>query len=119
MDPSRFRGTCYQAANWINLGLSKGYARSNGKFTDQHGQKEVMLAYPLQAGARELPTDPAGRPEWHCRSVRLRYASEELRSLRSLLDEVDDGRERHGKRHPPVPAPAPALLASNSYTNRP
>ena len=99
VDPSRFRGTCYRAANWIKLGLSKGYARSNGKFTDRHGQKKVMLVYPLQAGARELLAQAGDRPEWHCKAVRVRYANEELRSLRSLLDEVEDGRGRHGKRH--------------------
>ena len=43
IDPQRYRGTCYRAANWIKLGLTKGYARSNGKYTDKHGQKKVML----------------------------------------------------------------------------
>ena len=111
VDPSRFRGTCYRAANWTKLGLSKGYARSNGKFTDKHGQKKVLLAYPLQAGARELPAQAGDRPEWHCKAVRVRYANEELRSLRSLPDEVEDGRGRHGKRHSPGAVLALQLLS--------
>ena len=111
VDPSRFRGTCYRAANWIELGPSKGYARSNGKFTDKHGQKKVLLAYPLQAGVRELPAQAGDRPEWHCKAVRVRYANEELRSLRSLPDEVEDGRGRHGKRHPPGAVLALQLLS--------
>ena len=32
-----YRGTVYRAANWIAVGLTKGYARSNGKYTDKHG----------------------------------------------------------------------------------
>ena len=36
VEPSRFRGTCYRAANWIKPGPSKGCARSNGRFTDRH-----------------------------------------------------------------------------------
>ena len=30
VDPQLYWGTCYRAANWIKLGLSRGYARSNG-----------------------------------------------------------------------------------------
>ena len=52
VEPQKYRGTVYLASNWIKLGLSKGYARSNGKYTDKHGQRKVMLVYELQAGAR-------------------------------------------------------------------
>ncbi len=43
VEPQKYRGTVYLASNWIKLGLSKGYARSNGKYTDKHGQRKVML----------------------------------------------------------------------------
>jgi len=29
IDPSRFAGTCYRAANWIELGRTRGFAKSN------------------------------------------------------------------------------------------
>ena len=45
VEPQKYRGTVYLASNWIKLGLSKGYARSNGKYTDKHGQRKVMLVY--------------------------------------------------------------------------
>ena len=93
------RGTCYRAANWIKLGLSKGYARSNGRFTAKHGQKKVMLVYPLRKGARERLADPQERAEWQCPAVKVSYGQDDLRALRGLLDEVEDPRGRHGKRH--------------------
>ena len=92
MDPQQYRDTVYLASNWIKLGLSKSYARSNGKYTDKHGQKKVMLVYELQAGARQRLADPQDRQEWSCRSVEVRYAKRELRSLRALLEEVEDSR---------------------------
>ena len=53
-----YRGTVYRAANWIAVGLTQGYARSNGKYTDKHGVKKKMLVYPLQGDARALLRDP-------------------------------------------------------------
>ena len=50
----RYNGAVYLAANWIAVGATKGYARSNGKYTNKHGVKKKMLVYPLQADAREL-----------------------------------------------------------------
>ena len=99
IDPQRYRGTCYRAANWIKLGLTKGYARSNGKYTDKHGQKKVMLVYPLRSDARRRLAAAEEQPEWGCRPVDVRYGTEDLRSLRAQLEQVEDSRGRHGKRH--------------------
>ena len=100
VDPQKYRGTVYLAANWIRLGLSQGYARSNGQYTRKHGQRKQMLVYPLRAGARARLADPSERPEWACGPVDIRYPAAELRSLRAQLEEVEDYRSAHGKRHP-------------------
>ncbi|MCY4597144.1 MAG: DUF4338 domain-containing protein, partial [Bryobacterales bacterium] len=99
VEPQKYRGTVYLASNWIQLGLSQGYARSNGKYTDKHGQRKVMLVYELQAGARARLADPQDRQEWCCRPVEVRYGEPELRSLREQLQAVEDSRSRHGRRH--------------------
>ena len=96
----RYKGSVYLAANWIPVGVTKGYARSNGKYTNKHGVKKKMLVDPLQAGARELLRDPQERAEWHCEAVRVQYSQAELASLRELLEEVPDARKARGLRHP-------------------
>ena len=96
----RYKGSVYLAANWIPVGVTKGYARSNGKYTNKHGVKKKMLVYPLQAGARELLRDPQERAEWNCEAVRVQYSQAELASLRELLEEVPDARKARGLRHP-------------------
>ena len=51
VDTSRFKGTCYQAANWIYLGLTAG----RGKYNKTHKQLTTIKA------VYGLPLDPAFR----------------------------------------------------------
>jgi hypothetical protein len=46
VDPERFRGTCYRAANWINLGVTKGLGKASRTGKPDRSIKEV-LGYPL------------------------------------------------------------------------
>ena len=92
MDPQLYRGTVYVAAHWIQLGLRKGSARSNGQSTDKHGQRKQMLVDPLRARARARLADPQERSEWACGAVDVRYPAAELRSLRAQVEAVEDSR---------------------------
>lgn len=53
VDPSRYRGTCYRAANWIEAGRTSGRGRDD-RAHQRHGAspKQVWL-YPLCRDARE------------------------------------------------------------------
>lgn len=56
VDRSRFKGTCYQAANWHRLGETQGRTRNDRKHRIQTSIKDVYL-YPLVANfRRELLT---------------------------------------------------------------
>lgn len=58
VDPSRFKGTCYRAANWIKLGetAGRGTPYPNGKVSDC---KKMIFAYPLCSDWRNvLATEP-------------------------------------------------------------
>ena len=46
VDPSRFRGTSYRAANWIHVGQTRGYAKTRKGF-EYHGQAKEVYVYPL------------------------------------------------------------------------
>jgi hypothetical protein len=53
VDPERFRGTCYRAANWIVLGRTTGRGKNDRTNRANRSIKEV-LGYPLTQRFREL-----------------------------------------------------------------
>ncbi len=57
IDPGRFRGTCYRAANWKLLGLTTGRGKASNSKRPNRPIKEV-LGYPLHRKFRELLSQP-------------------------------------------------------------
>jgi hypothetical protein len=53
VDVSRFRGTCYRAANWVYMGRTKGRTRNDRYNCIRVSQKDVYL-YPLMSRFREI-----------------------------------------------------------------
>jgi len=51
VDRDRFRGTCYQAANWVRLGSTQGRTRNDRNHRIRVSVKDVYL-YPLSKGFR-------------------------------------------------------------------
>jgi hypothetical protein len=53
IDPERFRGTCYRAANWVPMGRTTGRGKQSNSYVPNRSIKEV-LGYPLTKRFREL-----------------------------------------------------------------
>ena len=53
VDPERFRGTCYRAANWVLLGRTTGRGKQSNSYVPNRSIKEV-LGYPVTKCFREL-----------------------------------------------------------------
>lgn len=51
--PAKFKGTCYRAANWINLGQTTGRGKDDQTMRQNRPLKDV-LGYPLTKRFREL-----------------------------------------------------------------
>lgn len=107
VDTSRFRGTCYRASNWIELGETQGFRRVRGGRYEEHGRPKRVFIYPLHRRACErLCTAPA----WPKSAVRV-GKTEEARvidvmklpqgtdSLFELFAGIVDFRKRQGLRH--------------------
>jgi hypothetical protein len=63
VDPERFRGTCYRAANWVLLGRTTGRGKNDHTYRPNRSLKEV-LGYPLHRRFRQLlgTTEPCPHP---------------------------------------------------------
>lgn len=71
VDSEKYLGTCYVAANWTYLGVTKGYGRQGNTFV-YHGQKKDIYVYIMERSfAREF------RPDLK----RLRNGREELEAM--------------------------------------
>lgn len=53
VDPSRFRGTCYRAANWLFLGKTQGRGRMDRKHEPQGRSVKDIYVFPLSNRVRE------------------------------------------------------------------
>ena len=61
VDASRYRGTCYRAANWIDLGLTEGRGRQDRDRQEEVARKHVLV-YPLQRNWRQVLCAPLELP---------------------------------------------------------
>jgi len=53
IDPARYRGTCYRAANWVLMGRTTGRGKDDQTNRPNRSIKEVW-GYPLRRGFRQL-----------------------------------------------------------------
>ena len=111
VDPARFAGTCYRAANWQFLGHTRGYARHNGQYTEPHGRPKQLYVYPLRRDARERLCDPGPLPAaWEPKGPTAQ-APTRLRSLYEELAAVQDFRRAQGRKHSVASVLAVYILA--------
>jgi hypothetical protein len=102
VDPSRFAGTCYRAANWQRLGMTQGYSREPGGRARwrRNGKPKQVYVYPLRADARDVLRGEEEPAAWQLREKREPMAAPALRSLAEFLGEIPDFRKARGQRYP-------------------
>jgi len=62
VDLDKYRGACYQAANWLYLGETRGFAKA-GKVFVYHGKRKGVFVYPLNRRfQRIIADDPCRQP---------------------------------------------------------
>ena len=105
VDPQRFRGTCYRAANWIELGRTRGFGRVRDAALGyrRHGQPKTVFVYPLQRDARAQLAGCHPHPAWQQQERnRIHLTPQQLESLWNHLRAIPDFRQPRGLRHPLV-----------------
>lgn len=104
VDPERFQGTCYRAANWQALGATQGFARrGRDYYTDTQHPKELW-GYPLGRGALRQLRAPvlaaALRAGGYCPPPPAPVPTAQLSSLATFVRQhVRDPRKPRGVRH--------------------
>lgn len=100
VDPRFFRGTGYRAANWLEVGETRGYRRTRAGYSPQAGTPKRVLVRPLIADARLRLAHPVLDPRYHPGAPKLMLSAEQMRSLPAFFAEVPDPRRAQGRRQP-------------------
>ncbi len=101
-DPEFSPGTMYRAAGWTGLGRTRGFARSNGRYTDPHGKPKEIFVTPLRPDARELLSNPMPLPPDVAPPAGPELAPRDpgaMLSLHAELAAVPDFRRAQGRKH--------------------
>ena len=100
VDPTRFVGTIYQAANWHYVGDTLGYQRVRGGYSKTRKTPKRVFVQALQRSARRLLSSPLLEPRYTTGAPRMKLSAEQMRSLPGFFSLITDPRRRQGRRHP-------------------
>jgi ribosomal protein L27 len=99
VDPRRFHGGVYRAANWIELGLTQGYRRIRGGYSAEAEAPKRVFVRPLCRDARARLTHPE-RERLHLTGApKMMLDAEQMRSLPACFETIADPRRAQGRRH--------------------
>ena len=99
VDPQRFRGTVYRAANWVYVGNTKGFRRTRHGYTATPQSPKMVFVQPLRADARRLLSQPCFLPPYQIGDSKIMLSAAQMQSLPSFFSEIPDPRRAQGRRH--------------------
>lgn len=106
VDPTRFQGTVYRAANWALVGTTKGYRRTSAGYSERVHAPKLVFMQPLQRNAQRLLSRPILSPRYTTGKLRMNLTANQMLSLYDCFKTIEDCRRAQGKKHP-----LPAILS--------
>lgn len=100
VDPSRFTGTIYHAANWICVGDTLGYRRVQGGYSTTPQTPKRVFVQPLRRNARTLLAHPLLHERYQTGAPRMMLSAQQMESLPAFFEQIPDPRRAQGRRHP-------------------
>jgi hypothetical protein len=98
VDPSRFHGTVYRAANWTCVGVSRGYRRATKGYANVRSPKMVFVK-PLQRDAQSILSGATLDPLYHTGGSSVMLGAAHMHSLPHFFADIPDPRRAQGRRH--------------------
>ena len=99
VDPQRFVGTVYQAANWISLGLTRGYRRTRQGYSNTALSPKKVFVKPLQPNARTVLSEPVLVSPYRQGAAKMKLNAQQMLSLPDFFVDIADPRRAQGRRH--------------------
>ncbi len=99
VDPQRFQGTVYRAANWLYVGQTKGFRRTRHGYTASAQSPKMVFLKPLQADARAVLSRTLLDPSYRTGGTKMMLRAKQMESLPSFFAQIPDPRRAQGRRH--------------------
>jgi hypothetical protein len=99
VDPSRFHGTVYRAANWHCVGQTQGYRRTHDGYSANEQAPKLVFVRPLQVDAQALLACPLLDSRYHPQSPNMMLTAEQMTSLPDFFTGITDPRRAQGRIH--------------------
>ena len=99
VDPRRFYGGVYRAANWMELGLTQGYRRTHQGYSDTADAPKRVFIRPLYYDTRARLTHPDYQQLQLTGDPNIMLSAEQMRSLPLCFSDIKDPRRPQGRRH--------------------
>lgn len=99
VDPSRFHGGVYRAANWLELGLTRGFRRTQGGYSHEPGGPKRVFVRALCRAVQARLNHPDRMSLGLSGAPRMSLSAEQIRSLPGCFAEIPDPRRAQGRRH--------------------
>jgi Domain of unknown function (DUF4338)/DDE_Tnp_1-associated len=98
VDP-RLHGTVYRAANWLYLGLTRGYSRTRQGYSNTVDSPKKVFVKPLQSDARAVLSQPLLTFPYRQGVPKIMLSAQQMRSLPDFFTDIADPRRAQGRRH--------------------
>ncbi len=99
VDPGRFHGGVYRAANWIELGLTLGYRRTCEGYSAETDTPKLIFVRPLCKAPCTRLTHPDRDRLKLTGAPRIMLNAEQMRALPQCFSTIADPRTARGRRH--------------------
>ena len=95
VDPTNYRGTCYKADNWLQIGTTRGFQKGH-KIYKFHGNEKLIFVKPIIKGAR-MKLKGTDSKSAMVNIEALPVFGED--GLFEFLKTIEDPRSKHGRRY--------------------
>jgi hypothetical protein len=99
VDPQRFQGTIYKAANWIYVGNTKGFHRTRQGYSATAQSPKMVFVKPLISNAQALLSRPILKPAYRTGGPKIMLSAQQMQSLPDFFNQIPDPRRAQGRRH--------------------
>lgn len=99
VDPQRYQGTVYRAANWLCLGHTKGFRRTRQGYSNVAQSPKMVFVRPLRADAQSLLSRPILGAPYCPGGTKMMLTADQMRSLPEFFTHIPDPRRAEGRRH--------------------